>query len=87
LGSLKKKRTKNDSLRDHTDGVDSWLLGKDERSSREFKVRIVERLTYLERRLNGQNNNSEEIPIENAESEEVAPCLPSELIQDEEVRI
>jgi hypothetical protein len=50
-GGAKKKRTKPDQIAD--DENSDWLLSKAEGNSREFKVRIVERLTYLERRLNG----------------------------------
>ena len=48
---MKKKRARNDEVADSLNGA-SWLLSKEEVDNREFKVRIVERLTYLERRLN-----------------------------------
>lgn len=50
---MKKKRARNDEVTDSSNGA-SWLLSKDEVDNREFKVRIVERLTYLERRLNNK---------------------------------
>lgn len=82
---MRKKRTKNDQLRDDS----SWLLEKEEESSREFKVRIVERLTFLERRLNCNGTTVTEeggVINENESNEEGgAPCLQSELIQNEDV--
>lgn len=54
--NLKKRKARNDNLDDTTTQSESqWLLNKDEGSNREFKVRIVERLTFLEQKLNGSN--------------------------------
>jgi hypothetical protein len=70
------------------------LLGKDQQNEREFKVRIVEKLTYLDQRLNnshlsnapgGQLNDSEEALLHKLakQDEESAPSIDSNLIQDE----
>lgn len=52
--NLKKKRARNDQVEEGSGS--QWLLGKNEQSSREFKVRIVERLTYLEQKLNNPDS-------------------------------
>jgi hypothetical protein len=49
----KKKRARIDEVSEKGSSDGHWLLGNDESSNREFKVRIVERLTFLEHKLNG----------------------------------
>jgi hypothetical protein len=60
---------------------DNWLLSPEEESSREFKVRIVERLTVMERRLLG--TSGEGAAHEEAAACDSAPAIDQELIQDE----
>jgi len=69
--------------RARVDGVgDNWLLSPEEESSREFKVRIVERLTIMERRLLGSADTTMHNERTACES---APALDQDLIQDEQV--
>ena len=51
------------------------LLNKDEESNREFKVRIVERLTFLEQKLHSSTEANSQIE----EISKVAPALESSL--------
>lgn len=75
---MRKKRGKNDLFEDQASNSGSWILGNEEESNREFKVRIVERLTYLERKLNGNEGDalSEEVePLVEEEESSRAPAL------------